>query len=314
MKLPYYHYSHLSKSSSVLLILTSLCLYHSFHYSGTVIDSCYNKLRSSSLISSSSSSSSSTTLYSMPSVLRSDENIANSTSSSGSLTISNGRKKSTSFLGKLKKKSKSTSSSTQQPISIPLSVATTVVAVTKASAAATGSTVISSRSSNIVDDVHKQEEHNIRSIDDLNDDDSDGNDDNINDNQHNGDARRIDTTAMTSVSTALLTLTDSSEDNTISIESLEDYLDFGDQHIGSYRDSSDSSSDSSRGISRRSSSGRGGGGGGGGRDDDDRSVVDGGDEDIAEIIDLIDLRAEARFNRNYDEADRLRERLKRVGR
>ena len=49
-------------------------------------------------------------------------------------------------------------------------------------------------------------------------------------------------------------------------------------------------------------------------DDDDRSVVDGGDEDIAEIIDLIDLRAEARFNRNYDEADRLRERLKRVGR
>ena len=307
MKLPYHHYSHLSTSSSVLLILTSLCLYHSFHYSGTVIDSCYNKLRSSSLISSSSSSS--TTLYSIPSVLRSDENIANSTSSSGSLTISNGRKKSTSFLGKLKKKSKSTSSSTQQPISIPLSVATTVVAVTKASAAATGSTVISSRSSNKVDDVHKQEEYNIRSIDDLNDDDSDGNDDNINDNQHNGDARRIDTTAMTSVSTALLTLTDSSEDNTISIESLEDYLDFGDQHIGSYRDSSDSS----RGISRRSSSGRGGGGGGG-RDDDDRSVVDGGDEDIAEIIDLIDLRAEARFNRNYDEADRLRERLKRVGR
>jgi len=184
------------------------------------------------------------------------------------------------------------------------------VAVTTA-AATTGSTVTNSRSSNKVDDVNKQEEHNIRSIDDLYDNDSDGNDDNINDNQRNGDARRIDTTAMTSVSTALLTLTHSSEDNTISIESLEDYLDFGDQHIDSYRDSSDSSSDSSRGISRRSSSGRGGGGG---RDDDDRSVVDGGDEDIAEIIDLIDLRAEARFNRNYDEADRLRERLKRVGR
>ena len=185
------------------------------------------------------------------------------------------------------------------------------MAVTTTAAAATGSTVISSRRSNKVDDVNKQEEYNIRSIDDLYDNDSDLKDDYMNDNQRNDDARRIDTTATTSVSTALLTLTDSSEDNTISIESLEDYLDFGDQHIGSYRDSTDSSSDSSRGISRRSSSARGGGGG---KDDDDRSVVDGGGEDIAEIIDLIDSRAEARFNRNYDEADRLRERLKRVGR
>lgn len=286
----------------MLLILTSLCLYHSFHYSGTVIDSCYNKLRSSSL-KTSSSSSSSTTLYSTPSVVRSDENIANSTSSSGSLTISNGRKKLTSFLGKLRKKSTSTSSSTQQPISIPLSIP---IPLSVATAVATGSTVISSRSSNKIDDVNKQEEHNIRSIDDLYDDDSDGNDDNIYDNQHNDDVRRID------VSTSL-TLTDSSVDNTVSIESLEDYLDFGDQHIGSYRDSTDSSSDSSRGISRQSSSSSSGRGGRSGRDDDDRSVVDGGGEDIAEIIDLIDLRAEARFNRNYDEADRLRERLKTVG-
>jgi cysteinyl-tRNA synthetase len=189
-----------------------------------------------------------------------------------------------------------------------------VAVTTAASAATTGSTVISSRSSNKVDDVNKQEEPNIRSIDDLDlyDDDSDGKDDNINDNHHKDDARRIDMTTTTSVSTASLTLTDSSVDSTVSIESLEDYLDFGDQHIGSYRDSTDSSSDSSRGISRHSSSSSSRGGGGG-RDDDDRSVFDGGGENIAEIIDLIDLRAEARFNRNYDEADRLRERLKRVG-